>query len=40
MCILGEPTESKVVLGHFGSLWLRISTEGAVHPHGVQRGEA
>jgi acetylornithine deacetylase/succinyl-diaminopimelate desuccinylase-like protein len=28
MCILGEPTESKVVLGHFGSLWLRISTSG------------
>ena len=28
MCILGEPTEEKVVLGHFGSLWLRISTEG------------
>ena len=28
MCILGEPTESKVVLGHFGSLWLRISTQG------------
>ena len=28
MCILGEPTESKVVLGHFGSLWLRISTKG------------
>ena len=28
MCILGEPTESKVVLGHFGSLWLRISTHG------------
>jgi acetylornithine deacetylase/succinyl-diaminopimelate desuccinylase-like protein len=28
MCILGEPTESKVVLGHFGSLWLRISTAG------------
>ena len=28
MCILGEPTESKVVLGHFGSLWLRISTRG------------
>jgi len=26
MCILGEPTEGKVVLGHFGSLWLRIST--------------
>ena len=28
MCILGEPTESKVVLAHFGSLWLRISTQG------------
>ncbi len=28
MCILGEPTEGKVVLGHFGSLWLRISTTG------------
>jgi acetylornithine deacetylase len=28
MCILGEPTESKLVLGHFGSLWLRISTAG------------
>jgi acetylornithine deacetylase/succinyl-diaminopimelate desuccinylase-like protein len=28
MCILGEPTENKVVLGHFGSLWLRISTRG------------
>jgi acetylornithine deacetylase len=28
MCILGEPTEGKVVLGHFGSLWLRVSTRG------------
>jgi acetylornithine deacetylase len=28
MCILGEPTEEKVVLGHFGSLWLRVSTQG------------
>jgi acetylornithine deacetylase len=28
MCILGEPTEERVVLGHFGSLWLRISTQG------------
>ena len=28
MCILGEPTESKVVLGHFESLWARISTKG------------
>jgi acetylornithine deacetylase len=28
MCILGEPTEARIVLGHFGSLWLRISTGG------------
>jgi acetylornithine deacetylase/succinyl-diaminopimelate desuccinylase-like protein len=28
MCILGEPTEGKVVVGHYGSLWLRISTGG------------
>jgi acetylornithine deacetylase len=28
MCILGEPTEGKIVLGHFGSLWLRVSTRG------------
>ncbi|MGN6430890.1 MAG: M20 family metallopeptidase [Gaiellaceae bacterium] len=28
MCILGEPTEGKIVLGHFGSLWMRISTRG------------
>jgi acetylornithine deacetylase len=28
MCILGEPTENKVVLAHFGSLWLRLSTTG------------
>src|ERR1700716_2827610 len=28
MCLLGEPTEGKVVLGHFGSLWLRIRVAG------------
>jgi acetylornithine deacetylase len=28
MCILGEPTEGKLVLAHFGSLWLRLSTSG------------
>jgi acetylornithine deacetylase len=28
MCVIGEPTESKLVLGHFGSLWLRIGVEG------------
>jgi acetylornithine deacetylase len=28
VCILGEPTENKVVLAHFGTLWLRVSTRG------------
>jgi acetylornithine deacetylase len=28
MCILGEPTEGQLVLGHYGSIWLRISTKG------------
>jgi acetylornithine deacetylase len=28
MCILGEPTEQRIVLGHFGSLWCRLSTHG------------
>ena len=28
MCIVGEPTEEKLVLAHFGSLWMRLSTSG------------
>ncbi len=28
MCILGEPTDMKLVLAHSGSLWARISTRG------------
>jgi len=28
MCILGEPTERRIVLGHYGSMWARISTAG------------
>jgi acetylornithine deacetylase len=28
MCLLGEPTEGKLVLGHFGALWLRIRIHG------------
>ena len=28
MCLLGEPTEGKVVLGHFGALWLRLRVQG------------
>jgi acetylornithine deacetylase/succinyl-diaminopimelate desuccinylase-like protein len=27
-CILGEPTENKLVLAHFGTLWVRLSTTG------------
>ena len=28
MCLLGEPTEGKVVLGHYGAIWLRIRVHG------------
>jgi acetylornithine deacetylase len=28
MCILGEPTDMKLVLEHYGSLWVRLSTHG------------
>ena len=28
MCILGEPTDTRVVLEHFGSMWVRISCTG------------
>jgi acetylornithine deacetylase len=28
MCILGEPTDMQLVLGHYGSFWVRISTQG------------
>jgi acetylornithine deacetylase len=28
MCLLGEPTEGKVVLGHYGALWLRLRVHG------------
>jgi acetylornithine deacetylase len=28
MCILGEPTDMQVILEHYGSLWVRISTSG------------
>ncbi len=27
-CILGEPTEEKVALGHYGTVWGRVSTSG------------
>jgi len=28
MCILGEPTDMQLVLGHYGSVWVRISARG------------
>jgi acetylornithine deacetylase/succinyl-diaminopimelate desuccinylase-like protein len=28
VCILGEPTENRLVLAHFGALWLRLSVRG------------
>ncbi len=28
MCILGEPTELQMVLGHYGSVWVRLTTHG------------
>ncbi len=30
ICIIGEPTENRVVTGHYGTVWARISTQG---PH-------
>lgn len=28
MCILGEPTDMQLILGHYGTVWARISTHG------------
>lgn len=28
MCILGEPTDMQMVLGHYGSLWVRLKLHG------------
>ena len=28
MCVIGEPTENKLVLAHFGTIWLRLTTRG------------
>lgn len=28
-CILGEPTEERIALGHWGSAWARVSTSGS-----------
>ncbi|MGB6877695.1 MAG: M20/M25/M40 family metallo-hydrolase [Candidatus Acidiferrales bacterium] len=28
MCILGEPTDMQMVLGHYGTIWVRFTTHG------------
>lgn len=28
MCVLGEPTEQRIVLGHYGAMWCRIGVAG------------
>jgi len=38
MCILGEPTDMQLVLGHYGSLWVRISTRGPFMHTGFSTG--
>jgi len=38
MCILGEPTDMQLVLGHCGSLWLRLSTHGPYRHTAFTRG--
>lgn len=38
MCILGEPTDMKIVLGHYGSLWVRLATRGPYMHTGFTTG--
>ena len=38
MCIVGEPTDGKLVLTHYGSLWLRLSTSGPFVHTAFSRG--
>lgn len=38
MCILGEPTDMDLVLGHCGSVWVRISTHGPYVHTAFSRG--
>lgn len=28
VCIIGEPTENRLVTGHYGTMWVRLSTSG------------
>jgi acetylornithine deacetylase len=37
-CILGEPTDLRLVLGHYGSLWARVATHGPYTHTAFSRG--
>jgi acetylornithine deacetylase len=39
MCILGEPTDMKLVLAHFGTLWVRVATRGPYVHSGFTSGK-
>lgn len=39
MCILGEPTDLQLVLGHYGTVWVRISVYGHYVHTGFTRGK-
>jgi len=39
MCILGEPTDLQLVLGHYGTVWVRLSVHGHYVHTGFTRGK-
>lgn len=39
MCILGEPTDLQLVLGHYGTVWVRLSVRGHYVHTGFTRGQ-
>jgi acetylornithine deacetylase len=39
MCLLGEPTDMQLVLGHYGTVWVRLSTRGHYVHTGFTRGK-
>jgi len=39
MCILGEPTSSQVVLGHFGTSWVKLHIKGDLYHTAFSRGK-
>lgn len=39
MCILGEPTDLQLVLGHYGTVWVRLSAHGHYVHTGFARGK-